>query len=226
VRRAREAGKPIIVSMGDVAGSGGYYIAAPADKIVAEPATLTGSIGVIAGKLVFGGLMKKLGGNWDSVQIGANAGIFSFLQDFSPSEHERLEAVLDDIYATFKNRVGEGRKLDANAVEDVAKGRVWSGEDAQTRHLVDTLGGFNTALALAKQAAGIAPDQDVTLTLYPSPKSGIALLVSRLLGRETDDDTDSVLPSRMVALLRAGAQNLDALLGAPGALVMRPLTLQ
>ncbi len=226
VRRAHEAGKPVIVSMGDVAGSGGYYIAAPADKIVAEPATLTGSIGVIAGKLVFGGLVKKLGGNWDSVQIGANAGIFSFLQDFSPGERERLEAVLDDIYATFKNRVAEGRKMNENAVEVVAKGRVWSGEDAQANHLVDTLGGFNTALDLAKQTAGIAPDQDVTLKLYPAPKSSTAKLLSRLMGHETEDDTDSVLPSRVAALLRAGAQHLDALLGAPGALMMRPLTVR
>ncbi|MGH7034070.1 MAG: signal peptide peptidase SppA, partial [Stellaceae bacterium] len=169
VERTRAAGKPVIVSMGDVAGSGGYYIAAPATKIVAEPATLTGSIGVVAGKIAFGGLLKKLGGNSDSVQIGANSGMFSLMQDFTPSERERLNAVLDSIYATFKERVAAGRKLDAGAVEAVAKGRVWSGADAKARGLVDALGGFETALALAKEAAGIAANEDVTLKLYPPP---------------------------------------------------------
>jgi protease-4 len=220
VRRARDAGKPVIVSMGDVAGSGGYYVAAPADKIVAEPATLTGSIGVVAGKLVFGGLMKKLGGSWDSVQIGANASIFSFLEDFTPSEHERLEAVLDSIYATFKSRVAEGRKLDANAVEAVAKGRVWSGADASTRGLVDALGGWKTALDLAKQAAGVAADQDVTLKPYPAPKSGIELLMARLRGGADDDE--SILPARVMAVLRASAERLGLLLAPPGALTMPP----
>ncbi len=225
VRRAREAGKPVIVSMGDVAGSGGYYVAAPADKIVAEPATLTGSIGVIAGKLVFGGLMKKLGGTWDSVQIGANAGVFSALEEFTPSEHERLEAVLDDIYGTFKSRVADGRKLDAAAVETVAKGRVWSGADASTRGLVDALGGFKTALDLAKQAAGIAADQDVTLKPYPAPKSGAQQLLARLRGGETDDEA-SLLPARVIGFLRASAQRLGLLLDPTDTLVMRPFVLR
>jgi protease IV len=221
VRRARNAGKPVIVSMGDVAGSGGYYVAAPADKIVAEPATLTGSIGVVAGKLVFGGLMKKLGGSWDSLQIGANASVFSFLEDFTPGEHARLEAVLDSIYGTFKSRVAEGRKLDAAAVEAVAKGRVWSGADASTRGLVDALGGFKTALDLAKQAAGVPADQDVTLKPYPAPKSSTDLLLARLRGSGGDDD-ESILPSRMLTLLRASAQRLGLLLAPPGALTMPP----
>jgi protease-4 len=187
VRRARDAGKPVIVSMGDVAGSGGYYVAAPAD----------------------------------SIQIGANASVFSFLEDFTPAEHERLEAVLDSIYGTFKSRVAEGRKLDAAAVEAVAKGRVWSGEDASTRGLVDTLGGFKTALDLAKQAAGVPADQDVTLKPYPAPKSSTDLLLARLRGGGGDDD-ESILPSRMIAFLRASAQRLGLVLAPPGALTMRP----
>jgi len=222
VRRAREAGKPVIVSMGDVAGSGGYYVAAPADKIVAEPATLTGSIGVVAGKLVFGGLLKKLGGNWDSVQIGANASIFSLMEDFSPSERERLEAVLDSIYGTFKSRVAEGRKLDDAAVEAVAKGRVWSGADASTRGLVDALGGFRTALDLAKQAAGVPAEQDVTLKPYPTPKTAGELLLARLRGG-SDEDDESRLPARMIAFLRVSAERLGLALAPPGALTMRPL---
>jgi protease IV len=219
VKRARAAGKPVIVSMGDVAGSGGYYIAAPADKIVAEPATLTGSIGVVAGKLAFGGLLKKLGGNSDSVQIGANAGMFSLLKDFAPGERQRLTAVLDDIYATFKHRVADGRKLDANAVEAVAKGRVWSGEDAKARGLVDALGGFDTALALAKQAAGLRADQDVTLKLYPAPRSEFERLLSRLSDSEFGD-SGTLLPAQLATFIRASARNLAFTLAPQGALTM------
>ncbi len=227
VKRARDAGKPVIVSMGDVAGSGGYYIAAPANKIVAEPATLTGSIGVIAGKLVFDDLLKKIGGNSDAVQIGANAGMFSFLQGFSPSERERLEAVLDDIYGTFKARVAAGRKLDASAVEAVAKGRVWSGADAKARGLVDTLGGFTTALDAAKEAAGIPKDQDVNLKLYPPPRNDLDLLLSRVMRRgRAGDSENSRLSARVLAALRTNAEGWDSLLQSPGALLMPPLTVQ
>jgi protease-4 len=226
IKHARDAGKPVIVSMGDVAGSGGYYIAAPADKIVAEPGTLTGSIGVIAGKLAFGEALKKFGGNWDSIQIGANAGMFSAMQPFTQGERARLEAVLDDIYGTFKKRVGDGRKLDAAAVEAVAKGRVWSGEDAKVRNLVDVLGGMSTALDLAKQAAGIEANQDVTLKLYPAPKSPYDVLVSRLTGGGNSSEDDAILPTQLLATLRLEAQRLALLLAPPGALVMKPLVVK
>ena len=108
---ARERGKPVIVSMGDVAGSGGYYVAAPADKIVAEPATLTGSIGVLAGKLVVADLFKKLGMSTDSAQIGANAAMFSSTSEFSAHAHSRLEAFLDETYKGFKDHVATGRHM-------------------------------------------------------------------------------------------------------------------
>ncbi len=132
VLRAHQSGKPVIVSMGAVAGSGGYYIAAPADKIVAEPATLTGSIGVLAGKFVLSGLWDKLGVGWGALNEGASADMFSTLQDFSPPEKQRFEEFLDAAYGTFKDRVAQGRKLSAEAVETVAKGRVWTGEDAKS----------------------------------------------------------------------------------------------
>jgi protease IV len=222
VHRAHTAGKPIVVSMGDVAGSGGYYIAAPADKIVAEPATLTGSIGVVAGKPVVSGLMQKLGASSDALQTGANAGMFSIFQDFSPSEHDRLNAVIDDIYNGFKQRVAEGRKLDDAAVEAVAKGRVWSGSDALKNKLVDTLGGFRTALDIAKQSAGIAANQDVTLKLYPPAKTGIDAIVSRFTGNN-DDDAETVLPLRWLALARVAMQRAELALAPPGALTMPPL---
>jgi protease-4 len=222
VNRAHQAGKPVIVSMGDVAGSGGYYIAAPADKIVAEPATLTGSIGVVAGKPAIDGLMQKLGASTGALQTGANAGMFSLFSDFSPSERDRLNAVLDDIYAGFKHRVAEGRKLSDDAVEAVAKGRVWSGSDAQSHGLVDKLGSFETALDLAKQAAGIAPDEDVTLKVYPPAKTGFDAIVSRLTG-DGDDDADTFLPMRWIALWQASVQRAALLLAPPGALTMAPI---
>src|SRR6202007_1932457 len=102
---ARERGKPVVVSMGNVAGSGGYYVAAPADKIVAEPATLTGSIGVLAGKLVVADLLKKIGVSTDSAQVGANAALFSPPADFSPQARERLDQLLDTTYSGFKQHV-------------------------------------------------------------------------------------------------------------------------
>ena len=96
--------------MGDLAASGGYYVAAPADKIIAEPATLTGSIGVLGGKIVLSGLMEKLGVTMDSAERGANSGMFSVTQDFTAAERARLEAELDDTYAGFKNHVAAGRQ--------------------------------------------------------------------------------------------------------------------
>src|SRR6516162_7327720 len=167
---ARERGKPVIVSMGDVAGSGGYYVAAPADKIVAEPATLTGSIGVLAGKLVVTDLFQKLGMSTDSAQIGANAAMYSSTSDFSARAHSRLEAFLDETYRGFKDHVASGRHMTQEEVEEIAKGRVWTGEDAKARGLIDELGGTDTAVRLAREEAKLAPDAAVKLTVFPREK--------------------------------------------------------
>lgn len=228
--RAKEAGKPLIVSMGDVAGSGGYYIAAGADKIVAQPATLTGSIGVVAGKVLVGGLSGMLGITWDAAQLGKQADMYSIIDDFSPAEHQRFEHMLDDIYQGFKERVAEGRHLAPDAVEQVAKGRVWTGEDAQSRGLVDELGGFEKAVALAKEAAKIAPDRDVTLKAFPPPSNTAAALIARALGRESGsgDDHGSVplgATDHLIASLRPLLQRLELAAGSPGALTMPPVEL-
>ena len=213
--RAKKAGKPLIVSMGAVAGSGGYYIAAAANTIVAEPATLTGSIGVVGGKFVINGLSEKLGITWDSAQVGANAGLLSMTQDFTPEGHARFEKFLDNVYSGFKDRVAQGRKLDAAKVETVAKGRVWTGEQARSNGLVDALGGFDVALDLAKHAAGIAIDSDVTLTQFPKETRS---LWSRLMQRTED--------SAMLVVLRPYLQLLAVAAAPPGALTMPPLTIQ
>ena len=221
VERAHASRKPIIVSMGAVAGSGGYYIAAPADKIVAEPATLTGSIGVLAGKLVLGGLWDKLGVSWDTVSEGANVSLFSTLEDFSPQERQRFEAFLDEAYATFKDRVAKGRKLAEDGVEGAAKGRVWTGEDAKAHGLVDVLGGFGTALRLAKQAANIPDDQDVTLKLYPRAET-VGEAFGRLLGRRaaTDDATGADVLGERVAQLRALLNQMELATQPAGSALM------
>jgi protease-4 len=221
VARARKRGKPVIVSMGDVAGSGGYYIAAPADKIVAQPATLTGSIGVLAGKLVVAGLLDKLGVTSEAVTRGANAGMFSPYEDFSPQARARLDAFLDRTYQGFKERVASGRRMSADQVEAVAKGRVWSGEDAKERGLVDALGGYDVALRLAKEAASIPADAAFDLAVFPQAKNPIERIIDRLEGRGDGEPNapSSVqnIASRLVALVTG----LDAALGGAGALQMQ-----
>jgi protease-4 len=226
--RARKAGKPIIVSMGDVAGSGGYYIAASADKIVAEPATLTGSIGVVAGKMVIDGLLQKLGVTWDAAQVGANADIESAMTDFSPVAYSRFEAFLDNVYAGFKERVADGRKMAPDAVEEVAKGRVWSGEDAKARGLVDALGGYDTALALAKSAAGIAADQEVTVKLYPPAADPAQRLLARLTGREDDEEERAkvTMLEHALSVLGPVLQQVDLMSSGQGTVVMAPIEIK
>jgi len=220
---ARERGKPVVVSMGDVAGSGGYYVAAPADKIVAEPATLTGSIGVLAGKLVVSDLFQKLGLSTDSAQIGTNAAMFSSTSDFSARAHSRLEAFLDDTYKGFKDHVASGRHMTEEAVEAVAKGRVWSGEDAKARGLVDELGGTAAALQLAKEAAQLAPDAAVKLTVFPPEKEAFEIIVDRLLGKQRDDEDSSAGSGSIERSLKAVQpllQRLQTLLDNSAVLMM------
>jgi protease-4 len=224
VMRAHQRGKPIIVSMGDVAGSGGYYVAAPADKIVAEPATLTGSIGVVGGKIVLAGLLEKLGITTDSVQRGANADMFSLAQDFSPRARQHLADELDNTYRGFKDRVAAGRHLTPDAVEAAAKGRVWTGEDALRLGLVDALGGYDTALALARQAANLPADAPIDIVVYPRERGLAALLFGRLTDRD-DDDTGGPAATlqQSLAALRVLAAAIDTVSGDPGILRMIPI---
>jgi protease IV len=157
VVRAREAGKPVVVSMGDVAASGGYYIAMAADAIVAQPGTLTGSIGVLGGKPVTAALLERAGVSVDAVTEGRHADMFTTTRPFSDEEWDRLNVWLDRIYEDFTSKVAEGRGLSIDRVHEVARGRVWTGADAAANGLVDELGGLETAVALARRKAGL-PD--------------------------------------------------------------------
>lgn len=182
VRRAVAAGKPVIVSMGEVAASGGYWIAMDASTIVARPATLTGSIGVLAGKPVLAELWDELGVNWGQVERGENASMWSINVPYSPQGRARLAAFLDRIYDAFVEGVARGRELPEAEVREVAKGRVWTGQQAAEFRLVDQLGGFAQALALAKDAAGAAPDQPVELRPFPRRRGPLEEMLAMLEG--------------------------------------------
>lgn len=172
---ARER-KPVIVSMSDVAASGGYYVAAPATKVVADPGTITGSIGVVMAKPNIRGLLAKLGVNTVELQRGEMASMLSLNESFTPAQLKRLRATMDAVYDLFLERVASGRSLDKARVNEVGRGRVWTGMQAQERGLVDELGGFLVAINAAKQAAGIPVDERVALSFYPRQKPLLARL--------------------------------------------------
>jgi protease-4 len=178
--RARKAGKPVIASMGNLAGSGGYFVAMAADKIVAQPGTITGSIGVLGGKMLSTGFWQKLGITFDEVHEGANATMWSSTKDYSPAEWARFQAWLDRVYADFTTKVAEGRRLPKERVLEIAKGRIWTGEDAKNLGLVDELGGYPQALRLAKLAARIPESEDVNVRVFPKKKSTLEALVAQL----------------------------------------------
>ena len=155
VVRARVGGTPVVVSMGDVAASGGYFISMAADQIVAQPGTITGSIGVLTGKAVLGDTLQRAGVTSDLVSRGAHAAMFSSLHPFSQEEWTLVNDWLDHIYADFTAKVAQGRRLTAEHVDAVARGRVWTGADALAHGLVDELGGLDDAAALARSRAGL-----------------------------------------------------------------------
>ncbi len=166
--RTRERGKPVVASMGAVAASGGYYVSMGADAIVANPGTITGSIGVLTGKLVARELKDRLGVGSDTVRTNANADAWSINAPFTDEQQAHVEAEADLFYRDFVQRVAEGRHLSVEAVEQVARGRVWTGADALERGLVDELGGLRTAIRRAKVLAGIDEDTRVEVENLPS----------------------------------------------------------
>ncbi|MBK9365486.1 MAG: signal peptide peptidase SppA [Deltaproteobacteria bacterium] len=163
VEMVQEEGKPVIASFGGVAASGGYYVAAGADAIYAEPATITGSIGVYGGKFSFGELMGKVGIGSEVYQRGRNAGMYSLSRPMDPIEYAAMDRLIEETYRQFKSRVSEGRGMTMEEVDAVARGRVWSGTDAKEVGLVDELGGLQDAITRAKLEAGLDADDDVTL---------------------------------------------------------------
>jgi len=176
VKKARAAGKPVVISMGALAASGGYYVSCAADKIVAEPGTLTGSIGVLTGKVAIGKTLAMAGVTASEIGVGKNALFDSSITPYTPDQWASLNAQADAIYADFTQKVATGRKLSLAQVQDIAKGRVWTGADAKPRGLVDELGGFWTAVADVKTLAGIGADQRVVFKRFPERKGFFAAL--------------------------------------------------
>jgi len=217
VVRARKAGKPVIVSMGDLAGSGGYFVAMAADKIVAQPGTITASIGVLGGKFLTAGLWDKLGLTWDEVHAGANADMWTGTHEYSPAEWQRFQAWLDRVYADFTAKVADGRRLPKDKVLEIAKGRIWSGQDAKNLGLVDELGGYDTALKLAKQAAGIPENDEVDLEVFPHKKTFLQSVLQRA---GVDNSEKEATTAAMMEVLRI-AQPVARQLNAIGAIHTR-----
>jgi protease-4 len=207
VTRARESGKPVIVSMSDVAASGGYFVAMPADRIVAQPGTITGSIGVFSGKMLTGGLWDKLGVTWDEVHIGTNATMWTALSDYTPSQRANLDGTLDRIYQDFTSKVAAARQLPKERVEEIARGRIWTGEDALARGLVDALGGYPEALRQVRSTLGLPADAPLHLEQFPPARGLLGSLVARAVG--PGDDSNDEDPS--VAAVRAGVEAVQAL---------------
>jgi protease-4 len=211
VVRARQAGKPVIVSMGNLAGSGGYFVAMAADKIVAEPGTITASIGVLGGKMLTSGLWDKVGLSWDEVHQGENATMFTGTQDYTSAEWGRFQAWLDRVYIDFTSKVADGRKLPKEKVLEIAKGRIWSGQDAKNLGLVDELGGYDTALRLAKRAAGVPESDEVKVVVYPRPKSLFQSVIDRRGPENSDREAMGQALARVFQMVQPVARQLNAI---------------
>jgi protease IV len=172
VSEVQQRGKPVVVSMGDVAGSGGYYVAAAADAIVAQPTTVTGSIGVVYTKFNMAGLMDRVGINVDYAKSAAIGDALSITRPLTEKELEQLNRVMGELYSNFTAKVAKGRKLDPAQTENVARGRIWSGSAAAANGLVDALGGMARAVELAREKAQLGPGQEHEMALY-TPARGL-----------------------------------------------------
>ncbi len=211
--------KPVIASMSDVAASGGYYIAMPAHAIVAQPATLTGSIGVVMIRFVIDGTLDKLGLNMETVKSGKYADLFSPVRPFTPDERKKVGELMQATYDSFVEKAAAGRNTTPERIDAIAQGRVWTGKQAKELGLVDELGGLDKALALAKDRAKIAASSEVELVVFP-PKKSLFDVVSEPLNRS---DGSAALTSLL------GSQNARALEAVTSPLRMfrrgEPLTL-
>ncbi|MDH5723706.1 MAG: signal peptide peptidase SppA [Alphaproteobacteria bacterium] len=193
VEQARKKGKKVYVSMGPAAASGGYWIAANADRIFALPTTLTGSIGVLGGKVSLNGLWKKVGINWERIGWGQNSAMWSMNSKFSKSEAERMNTMLDNIYINFLDRVSKGRGIPVSDLRKIAGGRVWLGKTALELGLVDELGSLNDTLDYAAREAGLKNRYDINIRIMPKPLTPLEQFISLLEGQASAGQSISVL---------------------------------
>jgi protease-4 len=208
ITRDQKPERPLVVSMSDLAASGGYYIAMAAPHIVAQPATLTGSIGIVAGKIVTGGTWGKLGANIEAVSHGRNAEIYSPTRPFNETERAELARSLETFYTQFVEKAAQSRHMTAEKLDAAAQGRVWTGRQARQLGLVDDLGGLDRAIAVAKERAKIPADSDVQIVVYP-PRRSVYELIARSLR------TENRASLAVAALLPPDERRALALLTAP-----------
>ena len=213
--------KPIVASMGDVAGSGGYYIAMGADKIIATPGTITGSIGVVGGKLAVRGLYKKLGITTETIERGRNSGLFSSSGPFTDSERDVVRAMMDDAYDQFTSKAADGRKMPVDKLRKLAGGRVYTGRQALANGLVDELGTLDDAIQAAKQLAGIDKDTKVTIERLPEPTNFFESLFGELDAEKEVSLGPALAPvAPEMVEVAAKVYRLRAIFRQPAALVM------
>ncbi len=193
--RAQKAGKPVIVSMGSVAGSGGYFVAMNAEKIIANPSTITGSIGVVSGKFVTEGFYNKLGITTSHVSTSPNATIWSPISKFTEEQWKYIEQSLDRVYNDFVSKVASGRKLPLEKVQEIAKGRIYTGDEALKLGLVDTLGGFYEAVQAAKKILGIPDNKLLLIKRFPRRPSFFDRLFGK--GPDSSEDVQATLPEEI-----------------------------
>ena len=182
IARQERADRPVIASMSDLAASGGYYIAMPAQVIVAQPSTLTGSIGILGGKFVTGGLYEKLGARIDATSIGRNAEMNSPVRKYTPEELKKLQEQLQSFYDQFVEKVADSRHSTPEKIDALAQGRVWTGRQAKQNGLVDQLGGLDRAIAVAKERAKIPASSGVEIVTYPPRKSFYEIVADQING--------------------------------------------
>lgn len=220
--------KPFIVSMGDTAASGGYYIAMGADRIFAEPGTLTGSIGVVGGKIALEKAMAKFGVTTSVVQRGANGGLNSMLAPFSDSERDAMQKLLNSIYEQFTSKAAAGRKMEVVTLEKLARGRIYSGTQAKELGLVDDLGTLADAIAYAKQAAGIDPAKKLERLDLPRSVSPLEQMLGLSAPETGSAALGNTFSAQLPTVLRQPLQQLQVLevLAREPALTLMPFRLQ
>ena len=216
IAKTERADRPLVASMSDLAASGGYYIAMPAQVIVAQPSTLTGSIGIFGGKVVTGGVYEKVGAHIESTSIGKNAEIESPARPFNASELKKLNDQLQSFYDQFVEKVAASRHSTPEQIDTLAQGRVWTGRQAKQNHLVDELGGLDRAIAIAKQRAKIAADSDVEIVVYPPRKSFYELLSEQFNPGGGSNDSAAVAAWLSVNLSKGELDVLRTLRGPLG----------
>jgi protease-4 len=212
-RALQKAGKPVIVSMGDVAASGGYYISMGASRIFAEPGTLTGSIGVVGGKVAIGGLLEKVGITTSVISRGKNSGVMSMISGFTPNERQAMQRMLDEIYGQFTRKAAEGRKMEYSKLEKLARGRVYTGAMAIRLNLVDELGTLDDAVRYAAKAGGLNSSEKIERWLLPTPVSPLEAIFGSM---DADAETSLDVGRGLARTLRQLSPELADVIGGAG----------